>query len=241
MFKEIEYIPDREAAEIAQLIAKKNSIIITSNYKGIILTQPVRVLGIVPGRVIIQAPDLTICFTLKERIHLHSLAFREIISARLLTVNRVLGKLELADLTMAGWHWNERQSDRVQPRSPIYVYGEHKKELIRASLDNLSVEGMSLMIYKNKAKMVPIDPDSAMRLTLQLPGEEARLDLKGRVVRERQIGRLDIIGLQLMASKAQEKRIHRYVLARKAEILAELEQTVGEILEQQHWNPDVYF
>jgi hypothetical protein len=72
MFTEIEYLQDRKAVETAKLIVRNNPLIIVSNYKGIILTQPIRVLSIEPGRVICQAPESTLCFTLKEKIQFHS-------------------------------------------------------------------------------------------------------------------------------------------------------------------------
>jgi hypothetical protein len=84
-----------------------------------------------------------------------------------------------------------------------------------------------------------IDHDAAIRLTFQLPGEDTRMYLKGKVIQARQVGRLVIIGVQLMANRAQEKRIHRYVVARKAEILAELERTFLEISEP-HGSLDLY-
>jgi PilZ domain len=233
MFTGMEYLQDGKAVEIAQLIVTTNPIIITSNYKGIILTQRVRVLSFVPERMIIQAPDLELCLTFQDRIHLYSSAFKVIISARVLTIDMVMGKLELSDLSFTAWHWNERQCDRVQPRNPIYVNVVHNRALIRATLDNLSVGGMSLMIYKYKDKVVPFDQDSVVRLTMQLPGDDTRLYLKGKVIHERQTGKLGIIGMQLMGSQVQEKRINRYVVARKAEIMAELKQTSRGFLNQQ--------
>ena len=240
MFTEIEYLQDRKAAEIAQLIVSNNPLIITSNYKGIILTQPIRVLSIMPGRVICQAPESTLCFTLKENIQLYSPELGEIVSARLLTLNTVMGRLELEDLIFTGRRWNEHQYDRVQPRDSICVSGEYKEALIRANLDNLSVGGMSLIVCRDREMALDIDRDSDMRLTLQLPGDDAHLEFQGKVVHSRQAGRLAILGIQLMASGAQEKRINRYVMARKVEILAELERTSHEAFEH-HWMPGLYY
>jgi hypothetical protein len=232
MFTGSENPQPRKAAEIMQLAVDHNHMVITSNYKGIILTQPVHVLNIMPDRVIFQAPAPPLSFTLKEKVHLYSRTFREIVSARLLNLNMAIGKLELADLTFTGWPWNERQSDRVQPQDPIIVCMGHKKAQVQTTLDNLSVEGMSLLACISQEKALMIDHDTAVRLTFQLPDDDARLYLRGKVIQARQVGRLVIIGVQLMANGAQKKRIHRYVAARKAEILAELERIFLEICEQ---------
>jgi hypothetical protein len=239
MFGQTEYLQERKAAEFNQLVGQNNSMVITSNYKGITLTQPVQVLSVMPGRVIFQAPEPMVCFTFKEKVHLYSSAFREIVSARVSKCDSARGTLELADLTFTDRCWNERRHDRVQPRDPIYVYVEHKKALVRANLDNLSVGGMSLMACNFKEEALHTDHNTPVRLTLQLPGDDGRLDLKGKVIHARQTGRLVIIGVQLMANNAQEMRINRYVKARSTEILADLERIYREIWEQ-YWMPDLY-
>ena len=240
MFTGLENPQGRKTTEIGQRAVNLNPMVITSNYKGVILTQPVQVLNIMPDRVIFQAPAPPLCFTLKEKVYLYSRTFREIVSARLLNINMVMGKLELADLTFTGWPWNERQSDRVQPQDPIIVDMGHKKTQFQVTLDNLSVEGMSLLACTSKEKALLIDYDVAVRLNFQLPDEDARLCLKGKVIQARQIGRMVIIGVQLMANRVQEKHLHHYVAARKAEILAELERTFLEICDEQPASPDLY-
>jgi len=239
MFTGLENPQSRKTAEIAQLTVNHNPLVITSNYKGIILTQPVQVINIMPDRVIFQAPAPPLCFTLKEIVHLFSPTFREIVSARLLNLNTVMGKLELADLLFTGWPWNERQSDRVQPQDPMIVFVEHKKTLVTTNLDNLSMGGMSLLTSNDKEKSLHCDRDTVVRLTFQLPDSDGSLDLKGKIIHTHQVGKLAVIGVKFNIRGAQEKRIHRYVVARKAEILAELERTFLEISEQRG-SPDLY-
>jgi len=239
MATKTEYFHERKADKVAYLVGRNSPMVITSNYKGVILTQPIRVLSIIPGRVIFEALEPKLSFTLKEMVHLYSPAYREIVSARLLKLNAIKGKLELSDLTFTGRCWNERQYDRVQPRDPVYVYVEHKKALVRANLENLSAGGMSLMACNYKEEALHTDYDTLVRLTLKLPDVDERLELKGKVVQARRTGRLVINGVKLMASSAQEKRINRYVMARKAEILAELERNFREISEQPRM-PSLY-
>jgi len=233
MFTEIENPQGNRAAEITQFT-------ITSNYKGVMLAQPVKVLRIMPERVIFKAPEPTVCFTLKERVHLYSRVSWETFDATLLAIDMLRGEMELANLTFTGGHWNERQSDRVEPRDPIYVNLDINKSRFQADLENLSVGGMSLMICNYKEKAIHIDHDSAVRLTLQLPGDDTGFELRGKVVHSRQVGRLVIIGIQLIASRTQEKRIYGYVTARKAEIMAELEGSLQEFFKQR-WIASYYY
>jgi hypothetical protein len=63
------------------------------------------------------------------------------------------------------------------------------------------------------------------------------LELKGKVIQEREVGSVNIIGIQLTASHAQKKRINAYVTARKAEIMAELERALQQESFRQRWMP----
>lgn len=239
MFTETDYLKDRKTSEIAQLIGSQNRIILSSNYKGVGLTQPVDVLNVTPHGLVTQAPDLTVCYTLKERVLFYNRTFRELASARLMAINTIVGKLELSDPVFTGWHWNERLSDRVQPQDPIYIYAEYKKMPIWANLDNLSTGGISLMTYKYPDRPVQIEKGSVLSLAFHLPGDDLRLDIKGKVIHEHPLGRLAIIGLQLLSSGAQEKRLYHYVMSRKAEILDELEKASREFLARQSM-PNLY-
>jgi hypothetical protein len=225
---------------IKQLITNNDPLIITSDYKGINLTQLVHVLDVQPEQVTFQPPDPKLCLNFKDRIELFDRDLHDILSAQLLAINMIQGEMVLADFNFTGRHWNERQEDRVQPREPIYVETEHKKTLVRAGLDNLSVGGMSLMIYKETGKPFAFEQDAVVRLHLKLPGVDNLLDLKGKVIHERQTGRLNLLGLQLKTSLNQEKLIHQYVQQRKAEILIELDQVSREFLYHQSM-PYLYY
>jgi hypothetical protein len=226
-----ELLKEIETTDIVQSLLRYNLVHITSSYKGIILTQPITILKVLPGRVIFQAPEPTLCFTLKERVYLYSPESREIISGRVSNLDPCMGRLELSNLAFTGRCWNERKYDRVQPKDPIYVYVEHKRALVRANLDNLSVGGMSLMGSTDREKVLHTDHDAVVRLTLQLPGENAHLNLHGKIVHARQTGKLVMVGVQLIANIAMERRINRYAMARKAEILADLKQAYQTICE----------
>ena len=53
------------------------------------------------------------------------------------------------------------------------------------------------------------------------------------MLHQRQAGKLFLVGLRLISSSAQERLLRRYVEARKAEILVELEQTSRAFLARQ--------
>jgi hypothetical protein len=236
MFTVTEVYQDRKAAEFAQLAVDRAPLLISSVYKGIILTETVQVLSSAPGRLIVRSPDLMLCFNLclKDRVLIYNRALGEFIHARMVAIDMERGRLELADFSLTGTHWYERQADRVQPRQPVYVLGENRRTLLRASLNNLSVGGLGIVIYDDdQEKNIPLERDATMQLTLQLPDSDKRLDVKGKVVYQQQVGSLDLVGMQLMCRSAQQKRIDCYVIERKAEIMAELERGAREFLDHR--------
>jgi len=233
MSAEIEYLREQKAGEIDQLFGHDAPIIIATDYKGLVLTQLVRIQAVASDRVILESLEPRESLTFKERVLLYSHASREIVSARVLGFNSARGKMELTDLCLTGQRWNDRRYDRVQPRDPIYVNVKHHKVTFRAYLSNLSVAGMSLMTSHYSGKVL-LEQNSPVRLTLQLPGEDENLEIKGKVVRIRRTGRQVIFGVHFIANSAQEKYLERYVMARKTEILAELDREFQGVCEQKY-------
>ncbi len=231
MLTQTEYLQDWKSDEIYQLVRRNGPLVIASHYKGIVLTQPVQVFSIRPDRIIFQAPESIACLPLGVRIHLYSPEFPAVISARVMNFNVPMEKLELTELALTRRCWRERQHDRVQPRDPVFVHVSQKKSVFRANLDNLSAHGMSLMTCRYGDQALQIDPDAPVRLTFQLPHDHTQLDIKGKIIHSRRTGRLSIIGLRLMVNSAQERWVIRYVKARKAEILAELETPFRDVYE----------
>lgn len=231
------YIKGEIAAAIGQIADRHLPLTIASMYKGIVLTQPTQVLDILPDRVVVQAPEHRLCYTLKEKVHLYSHALPETISAKLLELDAVLGKVALSDLDFLGQSWVKRLSERVEPGEPLYVDMTWGKNQLRAGLENLSMTGMSLMAYMNNVKDFYIEHidhrDTPVKLSVPLPGEDAQLTLKGRIVRCRRVKQLVMIGICFIPDAKQAKRLHRYIEDRKAEILDELESAHRQTYEQR--------
>lgn len=228
------------AAAIGQIANQHIPLTIASMYKGIILTQPTQVLDVLPDRVVIQAPEHRLCFTLKEKIHLYSHALPETITAKLLELDPVLGKVVLSDLNFLGQGWTKRIHDRIQPREPLYIDLAWGKNLLRAGLENLSTTGMSLMAYVNNVKDIYIDQDTPVKLTFQLPGDDSQMTLKGKIIRSRRVQQLIMIGISFFPDAKQSKRLQHYIETRKAEILDELESAHRQTYEQRQVQ-EMYF
>ncbi len=240
MYTTVEYPQERTTAEIERLAACNHTITIAGTYKSLILTQPIRVLDILSDRVIFQAPENRLCFTLRGKVHLYSHDLPEAVTARLLELNMIVGKLALSDLAFSGQSWKERLCERIQPREPICVDMACNNNLARTHLENLSATGMRVMIYRTKDTGVCTDCDAPVRLSFQLPRDALKMDLRGKIIYSRQVRNLVIAGIHFFPSRSQEKRLNQYILARKAEILDELEWALQKMLGPRQIQ-DLYF
>jgi hypothetical protein len=237
---QVEYPQEKIDTVIERIAARNHAIKIISTYKGLILTHPIQILEILPDRVIFQAPEHHLCFTLRGKVHLYSHTLPETVTARLLELNMIVGKLALSDLTFSGQSWKERLCERTQPRDPICVDMAWNNSLARVHLENLSATGMRVMISRTKDQGVCTHWNAPVRLTFQLPRDALKMDLKGTIIFSRQVGNLVIAGIRFLPSKSQEERLNQYILARKAEILDELEWAFQKMFEHRQIQ-DLYF
>jgi len=240
MSAKVEYLQERIMDQIGRLTAQNKPMTITGTYKGILLTHPIRVLNILPDRVIFQAPGSLLCLTLREKVHLYSNALPETVTARLLELNMIVGEIALSDFTFSGLSWKERLCDRIQPRDPIGVDFYSQKTTVRGHMENISTIGMRLLISRKKDKGVCTDYGAPVRLAFRLPGDSLQINLKGKITYSRQVRDSMIIGIHFLPNPSQEKRLTQYILASKAEILDELELEFQKMLAPRQIQ-DLYF
>jgi hypothetical protein len=240
MFTTVDYPRVRIPEEIERLFARNHIITIASAYKGLILTHPIQVLDILPDRVVFRAPDPLLCFTLREKVHLYSHTLSEAITARLLEINMILGKISLCDFTFSGHSWKDRLCERIQPQNLITVDFSNQKTKASAQLKDLSTTGIRFLISRTKNKGVCTNRDATIRLTLRLPRDDYGMDLKGKIIYSQQLGNLVIVGVHFHPSVSQEKRLHQYISTRKAEILNELKSEFQRLIAPRQVQ-DLYF
>jgi hypothetical protein len=202
-----------------------------STYKGMALSQDILLINIIPGRVILQAPQDRMLMALSSSIYLCSQALSETLQAQVLEVKE--GRMVLSGLTTTGRPWKERSSERVQPRSPIYVDIHINKVITRACIEDLSTTGMRLSAYKLFERGMTFHCDAVGRLRFHLPDDPLEMMVKAQVVYFKPMGKMVKAGVRIFPSISQAERLKRYIIARKKEILEELDRKCAEIHEPQ--------
>lgn len=135
----------------------------------------------------------------------------------------------LSDFTYQDAEWKERQHERVRPKDPIYVALHWKKKEIRASIENVSLNGMGILAYKLIEKGLKIQPGSTIFLDFKLPPSYKYSGVKGTVAYLNSIGDYSVkLGIQLYPKASETQLLEKYIAHRKQEILDELDQLFYE-------------
>lgn len=219
-------LPIYDVMPIVELVAGEHQpIILTRTYKGITLHQDIRVLEVMPDRVVCQATDLRKCAGLKGTILLHGQRFIRPVMARLTDFSLSNGTFHLSNLAYVDSDWKERSHERVQPKNPTYLNVRCHHKIFRAYLENISLIGVGLLAEKRLDEEMHVRPCTNLLLDFQL---EPRLEwsaLKGRVVSKKSLGnQLTRLGIQIYPNVRESKLLWGYIARREEEIMRELNQ-----------------
>jgi hypothetical protein len=202
----------------------KPSLNLTKHYKGITLSEDVRIVDIQPDCATIRASRREIFPCLEGKIHLHCKEFPKSFSGRIHPIDYTRGTFLLSDLASA--EWKDRNFERVHPKNSIYVNLHHAGETFRAFLEDISIKGMGIL--GNKA----IDPTNRLKVGLavvlefQLTEDDLLANLAGELVHRQEIcPELVKYGLLIYPNTHQKRTLKRYISQRKVDILEEINQT----------------
>lgn len=200
------------------------------HYKGATLTQPGRIIAISQDSGMIQATQpLTFPF-LEGTIHLRSRAFPGAITATIHPVDFSQGTFRLSDLTYR--EWCDRRTERVQPKGAVYVDIDLAGKTTRACLDDISSEGMGVLVSAMAARNGRLSLGSKVGLSFQLAPDLVFSQVDGEVVyREKAAARMLRVGLRLFLETEQKEALEAYVARRHNEIFEELKQNYYRVRE----------
>jgi hypothetical protein len=211
---------------LRSLAYQSTPVVLTSTYKGLVLSQELKIIEVKPDRVVVQAPDHRIAVSLDGRTFLFSPALPGVISATVDDLVLERGSIILSDLAFTGGDWRKRYGERIHPQLPVRVDVRCRKDSFRGELENISTTGLKLVVYKLQEKGITIEEESALRLSFYLPGDSSKFDLKGSIVYYHQVGFLLKLGVKITPQPAQSARLRLYIASRIAEIMTELDLEV---------------
>lgn len=206
-------------------LANHNSCLnVTKSFRGIVLSEDLKIISVNNQRTVLQTYTSKICAAFAGCVHLHNQAFLRPVKARIKEVCISEGKIALSDFTYLNSDWKNRQSERVQPKHPTYGYLMTNKSHFRACLKNISDNGLGLMV-STAAEEEDFQINSSVKLDFQITPEFRWTALRGRIVYIIKVSKsIFRLGIQLQTSRQQARKLKKYIMLRKKEIMNELDQ-----------------
>ena len=207
------------------LASQNASLLLTKAYRGITLTKKIKTILVNQQRVVFQAFDRDICAALKGRVHLHSQLLFRPIKARVKDQSVSKGLFSLFNFSYVNCEWKDRVHERVQPKDPTYVTLNYHDMSIRASLVDISINGMGVLVGNSDNHEVEFQPNTSVCSDFHTSPTFEWKKLGGAIHYQKQVADSIVrLGIRLYPKVEQVRQLERYIDTRKAEILDELDQ-----------------
>ncbi len=207
------------------LSEQKTSIMMTKAYRGLILSQEVIPDYVDRSHVVFQAMNREICTILEGCVHLHNPLFSKPVKAQVKDLSISKAMFALSDFSYLEGDWKERIPERVQPNAPTYVTLQCQSVEYRASMLDLSVNGMGLLVGNSEDCEMEFEPNSCVRTDFETAPGFRWAKLGGAIHYQLKVARSIVrLGIRLYPKIEQARQLEKYVAKRKAEIMEELDQ-----------------
>src|SRR3990172_3514289 len=163
---------DDDVLTIIRSLGRQNvNLRLTKSFRGMVLNQDINILEVNPDCATFQTTSIEMCAALEGNIYLHNQLFPRPVVAHLRNLNTCKGIFVLSGFAYIDTEWKERQYERVRPPKTVYVTLHWRRKAFRASLENISVNGMGLLAYKIFKCGMKIQPGLNTQLEFQLSPE----------------------------------------------------------------------
>jgi hypothetical protein len=218
-------IVDDILSKIRYLSQQNYSLELTKSFRGMMVQQDVDIIEVNPDDVTFRARNTAMLIALEGAVYLNGPIFHKPVIAHLKSVNHGKGMFVLTRFNYIDSEWKMRQNDRVQPKQPKYVNIHWKGETTRAYMENISVNGMGVLVYKHVEKGITIQPGSNIQLDFQLSPTQKYAAVKGSIVYLNKLsGLLAMIGIRLFPKAKEARGLEEFISRCKQEIAIELNQ-----------------
>jgi hypothetical protein len=208
------------------LTGQDSCLMMTKSHQGIILRQEVKLVEVSKHRAVFQASKRDICPALEGCVHLHCQGLAKPVKARIKDLSLSTAMFALSDFSFMENDWQERQYERVRPRNPTYISLRYMSMDLRASMLDISINGMGVLIGNSYEPQLDFLPNSGVCANFQISPELRRIKLGGAIHYSYEVTRSIMrLGIRLYPKAEQARQLGRYISRRKQEIIEELEQT----------------
>jgi len=189
---------------------------ITIPYKGLMLSQDIRLLHTGEEYAVLQAPSDRICAGLRDRVYIHSKSLPQKILAKIDEINPQRGWIIISDIVASSNPWWERRFDRVQPSQPLRAIIQSGPSNCAGTLDNLSLKGLGVLVYKFEEHPIKAKTGNHVQIAFRLPTEKQVIKVIGKIVNFHFISQLlSKVGIETQLTAHQELMLKQYIHSRK--------------------------
>jgi hypothetical protein len=229
-------------AELRRLVALGESLQLTTNYKGVTLSQ--RMTGLFFDENCIRFNPLhqVCCNEPGQRIFIHNNCLPRAVATTISGTDLITGAVRVSQFEYADHPFRSRGRERVQPNHPIRAHLSMSHTSFSACLTDISEDGLGALFYQPHECHTELVRGQGVRVNLRLPNIYAPLLLAGKITRSRRINNSTMmsIGIQFAPTDKQANQLKIYIRTRQAEILDELSNAIHLVLEPIQ-TKDLYF
>ena len=222
MMNGIAYFPEKSEVPLC-LPRLINLLAITIPYKGLLLTEDVRLLHSGKDYGVFQALNQPLYVSLKEQVYLHGPGLPNPMKAFIEEINLNRGWITLSRFKPLDSIWKDRREERVQPSKPLHIRLHNRSTQCLGSIDNISKSGMGILVDQKHGK--DLLPEIGAKVKLDFVWEERQIiHLNAVLISVKPIGQsLAKIGLTTQPGRKLQETLNRYIKNRKLEIMDELD------------------
>jgi hypothetical protein len=131
----------------------------------------------------------------------------------------------LSDFSYIEGTWQERLHERVKPKEPTYVSLRYKGMGFRASMLDISLNGMAVLVCKSEDPELEFQANSSVCTDFQTSPAFRWKKLGGAIHYQQKVSRSTArLGIRLYPKLEQARQLDKYIAKRKTEIMEELER-----------------
>lgn len=204
---------------------QETSLVMTKSYRGMILSQEIKTVTVDEHRAVFQVLDLGVCAILEGCVHLHSYFLSKPVKARVRDLSARKGMFSLSGFSYVEGTWQERLHERVQPKEPTYISLRYRRMDFRASMLDISLNGMGVLVCKSDDPELEFQANSSVCTDFQTSPTFGWIKLGGAIHYQQKVSRsIARLGIRLYPKLEQARQLEKYIANRKTEIMEELER-----------------
>ena len=231
----------RNQTSFTPLVNKDRDYLLTIPYKGLSLTEPVRIFHIGRDYAVFQLPNSRVCAALKDRVYLRTPDSGKTIIASVEEVNFQRGWLTLCSFLPGRSEWRDRRSERVQTSLPVRVRLPCHHYEYYGTLDDLSIHGLGVLLYHVDDFKIPVEVGEKVHLEFKLPAVARPLRVDGTLIGMQSASKkLSRVGFHISPSRLHLNMLNKFIQQRRIELITELELIWMQTQEPRS-SKDLYF